>query len=249
MLKISHTGLAILITVPALIAGCFQTDAAPPFGLAPDRLPAETTTSDMAIVDEGNRMSLGTARREMSRVNLDGNDAIRFVLVQKLRQGTMFDTLWVDAETLLPIKYRNESGEVQRIRVDYGNNGHVVSKVTRGDTITGVDTVITGPHLDQAEFSMLIPALPLAEGYAAELPVFHYENGATTTTVRVVSSDRVEYNGEMRDVWMVETGSAQATSRHAVDKETGVVLRVDAGMGADRRFEQVARATKVDRHD
>ena len=201
----------------------------------------------MTIVSGENRTALGIARREMFRTTLDGADAIRFVLVQELRQGTMFDTLWVDAATLLPIQYVNDFGAMQTIRMSYGDDGHVVSVVTRGDVVTGVDTVLTTPHLDLAEFSMLIPALPLADGYATELPVFHYENGATNTTVRVIGSDKIDYHDEARDVWIVEYGTAPATSRHFVDKDTRDVLRVEAAAGPDRRFEQVAQSDPGER--
>ncbi len=239
-----HKALSLTLFVSALVlAGCAtpQPDAEPPFGLSSDLLPESTTISDMTIVAGDTRTDLGTARREMARTSVDGRRAIQFVLVQDLRQGTMYDTLWVDATTLLPIKYTNVFGDVQSIDMDYGSDGHVVSVVKRGDTVTGVDTVLTEPYLDQAEFSMLIPALPLADGYSATLPVFHYENGTTTTTINVIESRQLEHAGSTRDVWIVEVDSGLAVSRHAVDKDTRDVLRVDVDLGPNRRFEQIAR--------
>lgn len=242
----SRHRIPLVFLLPALVlTGCStpQTGAEAPFGLSAELLPESTTISDMTIVAGDTRTDLGTARREMQRTTIDGRRAIQFVLVQDLRQGSMYDTLWVDASTLLPIKYTNVFGDVQSIEMQYGSDGHVVSNVTRGDVVTGVDTVLTGPYLDQAEFSMLIPALPLTDGYTADLPVFHYENGAATASVKVLESHQLDHGGRTRDVWIVEVNSGIAVTRHSVDKETRDVLRVDVDLGPDRRFEQIARSS------
>ena len=240
--------LSAIVFAAVAFVGCNKPEPAatsepetPPYGLSADRLSPETTTSDMFIVVEDKRMPLGTARREMARTTLDGKDAIRFVLVQDLRQGSMYDTLWVDAATLLPMKYKNDFGELQTIRMTYGDDGHVVSNIVRGGQTTGVDTMLTGPHFDLAEFSMVLPALPLAEGYSAEIPVFHYERGAMTNYIDVVGAQQVEYGGSMRDAWAVRDSSANASSTHYVDKENGMTLRVEAAVAPGRMFEQVAR--------
>lgn len=230
-----------LVVLPLVLLACQQSDPVSAFGLSADRLFMGATTSDMVVVNGDARMALGTSRREAAALVMNGEESIRFVLVQELNQGTMYDTLWVDAGTMLPIRYRNDFGDLQSIRMTYGKDGHIVSEVKRGGMVTGVDTVVADQYFDMAEFSMLIPALPLSDGYEAEFPVFHYESGVSSATVRVIGSDFVEYRGETRPVWIVEQVLNAVTSRQLVDKEKGIVLRIDATLGADRRFEEVAR--------
>jgi len=245
--------LFILLPFILFFIGCgpsASTDAIPPasgaggtapFGMSPGLLRMESSTSDMTILSGDNRTDLGTARTEASSVSLEGRRVIQFVLVQELRQGTMFDTLWVDAGTLLPVRYRNTFGDLQSIRMEYGNDGHIASEVVRSGTVTGIDTTITGPHLDAAEFPMLIPALPLADDYAAEIPVVHYEDGTKTYSVRVIGSDQVPREEGTRDVWIVENDSGVSVARYFIDKKTREVLKVTAEVGPGRTYEQVAR--------
>ena len=231
-----------------LLPGCqdsgsaeMPVDEAAPFGLDPDRLFRGEVVSDMTIIHGDDRRPLGVARTSISDAEVDGQPALRFVLIQELQMGTMYDTLMVHRETLLPIRYRNDMGEFQQINMNWDADGRVRSRVDRSGVITGIDTVMAEPRLDAAEFSMLVPALPLAEGYAAQIPVTHYENGAGTRSVSVESAGNVEYNGEMRPVWTVAVETPTGTMRTAIDRETGMVLQTIADLGPGRYFEQIAR--------
>lgn len=214
----------------------------PAFGLDPARIPVGTATTDMAMARGDDRRPIGTAVSSVERVTLGGRPALRFVLTQQLGSGTMTDTLDADAATLQPLRYRNVFGERQSIRVDYGADGHVVSTLVRDGVSATLDTTLVGPHFDAAQFQPLIAALPLREGYAAEVPVFHYENGAGTVAVRVVGQDTVERADGARPVWLVEYEVAPGQRVNlSIDRETGRTLRATAELGGGGRYEEVAR--------
>lgn len=241
-----------LAALALLVTGCAAGPAATPhatgpshepaFGLDPSRIPVGTATSDMAMARGDERRAIGTAVSSIERVTLGGRPVLRFVLTQQLGSGTMTDTLDADAGTLQPLRYRNVFGERQSIRVDYGADGHVVSTLVRDGVRATLDTTLVGPHFDAAQFQPLIAALPLRDGYTAEIPVFHYENGAGTVAVRVVGRDTVERAGGARPVWLVEYEAAPGQLVNlSIDRETGRAWRATAALGGGQRYEEVAR--------
>ena len=236
-----------VLVAAVLISGCTTASdsgnmsSVAPFGMDGSRLYTGTTVFDMVIVSGEEISPVGTATTNITAVDLDGTAALQLVLVQDLTMGTMYDTLFVNQSTLLPIRYRNEMGDMQIIDMRYGKNGKVVSTVTRGEMVTGIDTTITDPRLDAAEFSMLIPALPLELGYSAVIPTTHYELGAQHQALRVSREGVIDYQNGQRAVWIVEVENAQSKMRTFIDKENGMILQTVADLGPGRYFEQKAR--------
>ncbi len=187
-------------------------------------------------------MPLGTAATTLGEAVLDGRPVFRAVLVQEIPTGVMVDTLDTDPATLRPIRYRNALGDRQSIQVDYGADGHVRSQVTRAGHTTVLDTTVTTEVYDAGSFLSIPPALPLVEGFAAEIPVFHYATGVSSIGVRVVGTGTVDYRGEERPAWAVEYESAPGlVATLSIDRETRRILRFEGAFSDGRKFVQVMR--------
>jgi hypothetical protein len=213
-----------------------------PLAFDPSRIPLGSSTSDLSMTRDSQVSTLGEAFHTAERVTVNGRDALRLVLEQRMSMGSMFDTLDVDAATLQPIRYRNEFGAFQSIDLDYARGGRITGAVTRSGQTVPIDTTVAGVFYDAADFQPLVPALPLAEGYFARIPVFSYDFGVDTLSVRVAGLGSVAYQGTDRPVWLVEyTAPGGTVATLSIDRETGHLLRTEAVVAQGAVFVQSMR--------
>lgn len=197
----------------------------------------------MAIITpEGNR-DLGVARNGVGRGRIDGREVLFLTLEQELSQGTMIDSLVVDAATLAPIRYANDMPGMQTIRTIYRADGSVRSDLVRGGQESAVDTLLSGPHFDASSFTSLLPALPYETGMDVEYPVFHYEGGALTYRVQVPGQETVSTCRGDVEAWMVDVTTAVNTTRHWIAVNSRELIKVAVDLGGGNRFEQVIICT------
>ncbi|NQV71932.1 hypothetical protein HQ496_02330 [bacterium] len=240
--------LVVFLGLACVFSSCTQaSEEAPvsaPFGLDASLLIDAKDSFQMNMVSPEAVRPVGTAHAEVKRSLLNGRAVINLVLVQELGQGTMRDSLVVDASTLLPIDYVNSFPNFQSIHTTYATDGQVHSEIERMDVQIRVDTLLSGPHLDAAAFTSLLPAFPFEPTMDLRLPVFHYEKGAMTYGVKVVGDESITTCLGNHDTWKVETESSSQVSQHWVDKKTRRVVQVVVDLGEGRRFEQTPICTE-----
>ena len=189
------------------------------------------------ITPDGSR-TIGTAIQRVDRSRVDGREVLILGLEQVMEQGTMVDSLIVDAHSLAPLTYSNTMPGMQTIRTVYGPDGAVGSAIQRGSMEGGVDTLLTGPHLDGASFTSLLPALPLEEGLEFTLPVFHYEQGVLDYQVLVIGTETVTTCRGDIDAWIVDVTTPINTTRHWLSVGDRELIQVIVELGGGNRFEQ-----------
>jgi len=228
-----------------LVAACGAPQPTTPpvdLSLDPARIPTGTLVSDLTITRDSSTTSLGEAIQGAERLAIDGREVLRLTLEQRLPMASMFDTLEVDASTLRPLRYRNVFGAFQSITLRYDEAGRVQGTVARAGEIVTIDTLIAGVFYDASDFLPLVPALPLAEGFEAFVPVYSYDFGLDTLSVRVTGSGTLAHGGSDRPVWLVDyatPGGAAATL--SIDRETGRLLRTESTVQDGGLFVQAAR--------
>ena len=81
----------------------------------------------------------------------------------------------------------------------------------------------------EGQMPWLFPLLPLNEGYRATIPHFsEWSSGETWSTIGVMGSETVEWNGEGRECWVVDVGEFGPPGYRGtawVDKETRRILQ------------------------
>lgn len=192
----------------------------------------------MKMVTPTGERPIGTARHSMSSYTDQGRNVLIFTLEQEVPQGTMVDSLLVDAVTLNPIEYFNSMPGLQTIHTVYHPDGGVRANLERGPNASQIDTLLAGPHLDAASFTSLLPALPLKIGLDETYPAFHYEVGVVEHRVQVPGEEEVSTCRGPESAWIVDVTTPITTTRHWISKADGHIVQVRVDMGGGTRFEQ-----------
>ncbi|MDA1029401.1 MAG: hypothetical protein O3B41_10170 [Bacteroidetes bacterium] len=162
---------------------------------------------------------------------------IEMIMIQEMGMGTMFDTLWVEESTFRPIRYRNVMAGTQAIKLDYGADGHITGSFQRDSISTKIDTTVTELLYDAGGFQGIIAALPLAEGFEAEIPIFNYLTGKGVASVKVLDSGVADINGKRFEVWVVGYSlGGGLVAFLSIDKLSGQVLRSETEMDTGKHF-------------
>lgn len=229
--------LLLLVFLAACTSGGAE-ELEPAFGMTTEFLVPGSSSSIMTLITPDGTRTLGTAIQRVDRGRVDGREVLILGLEQIMEQGTMRDSLVVDALSLRPLTYSNIMPGMQTIRTVYDRNGHVGSAIQRGSMEGGVDTLFTSPVLDAASFTSLLPALPLEEGLQLSLPVFHYELGAQEYHVQVAGKETVTTCRGNIEAWMVDVTTPANTTRHWISTGDREMIQVIVELGGGNRFEQ-----------
>ncbi len=202
-----------------------------------ESLPDGRLESDMVFVVDSVFRSVGTSTAEVKRFTEKRTKMIELIMIQAMGMGTMYDTLWVEEATFRPIRYRNVMAGSQSIKLDYGIDGHITGSFHRDSLTTQIDTTVTEILYDAGGFQGIIPALPLADGFEADIPVYNYLTGKGVASVKVLDSGIVELNGQSHNVWVVGySPGGGLVAILSIDKDSGQLLRSETEMGPGRHF-------------
>jgi hypothetical protein len=144
--------------------------------------------------------------------------------------GEIVDTADVDLQTLRAVAHRSHQ-PTRTMRFDFVERdavGSVVTRTAAGDSVEAVRQALGGAIFDSNVIDLVVAALPLRPGFAAELPFFIYERGGRVpmqVAVRERATVAFPVHGR-RDVWIVTVGVPGAPATVWVDTQTGAVLRI-----------------------
>jgi hypothetical protein len=150
--------------------------------------------------------------------------------------GEIVDTAIAELQTLRAVAHRSHQ-PTRTMRFTFPGNdaeGTVVSIGPAGDSLAQVRQPLGGPIFDSNVIDLVVAALPLQEGFTAELPFFIYERGGRVSmpvTVRERTSVTFPWLGQ-REVWVVAVDVPGAPATIWVDTQTHAALRVRYAISA-----------------
>ena len=182
--------LSLLLSIVPLALAAQQAPivAAGDAAIDGSRIVPGTTTRTLTVEKDGARRPNGSIVDVIS-VQPDG----RLLRVQTIATptGTIVDTAISDRRTLVPVRHSSSSAQ-RTMHVDFAG-AHATGTFAPKDSATRtIDQQGDHPFFDSNIYDLVVGALPLADGYAARVPVYIYERGGQVwMDVRVMSTDRV----------------------------------------------------------
>jgi hypothetical protein len=234
--------LACVLSVA--ISACAPTHAedsvVPGLSVRLGRAPAaDTIVFQRSISRAGQDSSAGT-RAVVLRVR----NAVRGIQLLEVEQrfpgggGEIVDTAVAELHTLRAVAHRSHQ-PARTMRFTFSGNdaaGSVASIGTAHDSVVQVHQALGGPIFDSNVIDLVVAALPLHQGFTADLPFFIYERGGRVS-IPVAVRERATVTFSRlgpRDVWIVSVGVPGAPATVWVDAKAHAALRV--------RYDIAARA-------
>jgi hypothetical protein len=232
-MPLARAALPLLLLLPtAAVAQSQAPFAAPADAVAPGAsvlrpLPARdgVDTLTMVMVQKGVSIAVGMLVSESRPVAGPGGvPAVRRVETTTSRMvPSTVDTFVVALRTLAPVSQRTHEDRV--VALDFSGRA-VRGTITEGERTGAVDLTLPAAVFYDNSMDLVLGALPLADGYAADLPVYDDETGTVAWRhVQVAGSERLPGSGEMADAWRVETTRGALRSTYWIDKRTHLMLR------------------------
>jgi hypothetical protein len=204
----------------------------PGLTLRADRRPAlDTVVYRRTTTRDGHDSSTGTRTVALRVIDSAGSTPLLEV-VQRFPGGggEIVDTAIADFATLHAVAHRSHQ-PTRTMRFDFVGNdavGTVAAHTAAGDTTAPVRQSLGGPIFDSNVIDLVVAALPLREGFTAELPFFFFERGGRVpmaVAVRERATVAFAEHGQ-REVWVVTVGVPGAPATVWVDTRTRAVLRI-----------------------
>jgi len=233
MTRRSWAPCAIMLVVPAC-AHVSPIEPAVVPGLAIRFDPTsslDTVVFQRSITRAGQDSAAGTRTVVLQVVRAAGNETLLQV-EQRFPGGggQIVDTAVAELHTLRAIAHRShQPTRTMRFSFDNGDaHGTVTALRVTGDSVTAVRQALGGPIFDSNVIDLVVAALPLREGFSAELPFFFYERGGRVAMPVAVRERAMVPFGRLgsRDVWIVTVGVPGAPATVWVDTRTHRALRV-----------------------
>ncbi|HKC39632.1 MAG TPA: hypothetical protein VKC15_08855 [Gemmatimonadales bacterium] len=194
-------------------------------------------------------------QRSMNRAGRDSSAGTRAVVLRVIEASTgtqlleveqrfpgggreIVDTALAELRTLRAVAHQSHQ-PARTMRFTFSGTdavGTVASVGTARDSVIEVRQVLGGPIFDSNVIDLVVAALPLHQGFTADLPFFIYERGGRVSipvAVRERASVPFSRLGP-RDVWIVSVGVPGAPATVWVDTKDHAALRV--------RYDITARA-------
>lgn len=236
----SLVGLFVFVVPACATVQHAQSPVVPGLALQVERPgAAETVVYQRSITRAGQDSSAGTRTVVLQVVqSLDHGEVLQVVQRFPGGGGEIVDTAIAELSTLRAVAHRShQPTRIMRFTFD-GSDAHgtVIALRPAGDSVTPVQQSLGGPIFDSNVIDLVVAALPLRPGFAAELPFFIYERGGRVPMPVAVRERATVPFARLgaRDVWIVSVGVPGAPATVWVDTRTHEVLRV--------RYDITARA-------
>jgi hypothetical protein len=158
-----------------------------------------------------------------------------FLVVQRnvRPDGTLLslDTVAVDARTLATQWHSDMTPRGSR-RVTFANGRMTGSSSDSAGAATPVDQPVAAGAIDYSLGSLVVPHLPLREGYVATLALHDITRGPQWTTVRVLGREDVTVRGTTVSAWKVALDYGAFSATQWIDVSTHRGLRTEVQRGA-----------------
>jgi hypothetical protein len=181
-------------------------------------VPSAADTVDMWIEHEGQVRPLGTYYLSVEPVRDGGGPAWLVVQRTEMPGRTVLDSVTVRAGTFAPLRHvASTPAHTADVRFAAGRATGTVADSGRA---RAVDDAVAATAFDYSVFSMLFPALELCEGATVEFETYDITRGPVTVMATVAAPETVTLGDRAWDVWPVDVGLRQVTSRLYIDRRT-----------------------------
>jgi hypothetical protein len=143
------------------------------------------------------------------------------------------DSLEVEGRTLAP-RWHSDVTPRGRRRVTFANGRMVGTATDSAGATTPIDQPVAAGAIDYSLGSLLVPRLPLREGYVATLMLHDIARGPQWTTVRVLGRDSVPVRGVTVSAWKVALEYGGFTATQWIDPAAKRMLRTSVERGTMR---------------
>lgn len=191
---------------------------------------ADRVDSLMIVVDRVQPYPVGSVVLQTVLVQDAGRDAVLRVETLRDTAGAVasVDSLTALRASLAPLAYASRVGQKARsIRFEGGR--------VRGEEVTrgvrkAVDVALPSLLFDGGAMEILLGALPLREGYAARLPVYHVDRAAAASaSVQVLGTERVRtMDGGSCPAWRVVVAGGPSPGTYWIEPQTRALVRHEA---------------------
>ncbi len=192
-------------------------------------LAARSDTVDTYFVNAAGQRQLGVVYVETVVPVKDG-----FLVIQRNERPNgavvSLDTIEVDARTLATRWHSDFSPRGSR-RVTFANGRMTGTATDSAGAATPVDQAVAAGAIDYSLGSLLVPHLPLREGYVATLALHDITRGPQSTTVRVLGREDVTVRDRTVSAWKVALDYGAFTATLWTDPATKRTLRTEVERG------------------
>jgi hypothetical protein len=191
-------------------------------------------------VSGGSEQVVGTLTQSISRIVVNGKNAIQSITTVKTGRGTGADSAVFSAADLAPIWHRSTNpGRTMHLAFE---GSHVTGSVTpAGGTVQPVNHTTPIPTFDSSMLDLIIAALPLKAGFEARIPIYIFESdGLVWLDVKVASESDILVAGRTIPVFEVDTHTPKGDTRYSISRLDREVVRTSfrAPDGTELRFER-----------
>ena len=196
-------------------------------------LPLGHDRKRVLLVEAGTPREVGAVFEEIQRTDDDGTSVVeRVQWLESELLGPRRARLLADAATLAPLRLHLENPDgVHTLEYRAGAVRHAMVS-PEGETTT-VTEALPPRVFDAYAVELLLRALPLADGYTAELPVYVAQVGLSEVLVRVTAGEPIAHGDEVETAWRVEVALPPVESTYWVGMHSHTLLRQDTPLGPD----------------
>jgi hypothetical protein len=179
----------------------------------------------MLITGEAPRI-VGTTTEDIALVEVGGLPALRRTQVLESDElGDRRSETVVFQESFLPHSHSDVTA-AWTLSVRYRGTAIAGEKRLASGRVIPIKAEVASPVFDAHSVEMVLRVLPLADGYVAELPVFHGGRGTHMLVVaRAFVLDTVTVSGHSVEAWKVRTDWDGVTQYYWIGVESGELLR------------------------
>lgn len=199
-------------------------------------LKSETSKMSWFMVKDSIEIKIGDVHTEIRKEK----DSVFFIttVVMKQSPSKWVDSTVVRAHNFEPIYHSSFNQQRDMVlKFDEKITGYYLDKHT--NTKTQISEEAHKPFFDSNMYSQLIRLLPLKNGYSNTISIFDYNPkskiGVITATIKNTEKSTTEHNGELKQIWKVETtdeiSDNSATSTYFIDRSTRKILKQEIDFG------------------
>lgn len=228
----------LLFTFGISIQGFCQEALLSPLNNPANKNLIKSETSEMAwfMLKDSLKIQLGNVQTQIQKEK----EKINIITTINLKQSSTrwIDTTIVDIQNFKPI-YHSSFNQQRDMVLKFGEKitGYYLDKKTKSKT--KIYEEVNTPFFDSNFYPQLIRLLPLKNGYSNTISIFDYNPtakiGVITATVRSTEEITIDFNGQKRQVWKVETtddiSNNTAKSTYYIEISTRKILQQEIDFG------------------
>ncbi len=203
-------------------------------------LPERVDTLTRSLVRDGKRTDWGDFTRAVTRTYVGGEEAYLVVSRAPVPGGKSLDTLIIRSRSLAPLSFSHRTPRViarwtysgSFVAGTFDDSSRPEVRVPVGEFIVPgssrqrIAAQLFNEPFDGAALELLVPHLPLREGYEVAVPIFDL-SGERFVLLSVTGSESLDREGEKTDCWVVQsgTGADGPATLYWIGKDSRIMLR------------------------